>query len=102
VNVTSGTATNATAGVTQVGTAVTDATYKTESTVWKFPVDITACAIQVSVVSTGGYYSFYPGGGAVGAGPSIQATRTDAHTLFVISVWPGGAGVNFSLLVTCP
>ena len=79
-----------------------NSTTDVEATRWTFPVDISRCAIQVSVVSTGGYYAFYPGSGGVGAGPAVQATRTGTTDVYVHSVWPGGPGVDFSLLVTCP
>lgn len=102
LNWVSGKIANATPGVTEVGTATDDNTATTEATNWHFPVDVTACAIQVSVVSVGTTYSFYAGSASVGAGPAVQATRLGTNGVYVVSVWPGGAGVDFSLVVTCP
>jgi hypothetical protein len=90
--------------VTQVGTAIDNATYKTELTRWRFPVDVSACAVEVTPVNSNGIAAEYPGSGVIGSGPAAQAGHVGAYPadLWVETVWPGGTGTDFSLLVVCP
>src|SRR3954447_7622180 len=49
---------NATAGVTEVGAPTVDSASKQQQTIWAFPVDVTSCSIQVSVLIAGYYDAF--------------------------------------------
>jgi hypothetical protein len=85
---------NATNGVTQVGSAVENATDHTEVTRWRYPVDLSACAVEVTPVNSNGTAS----------GPAAQAGHVGGYAadLWVETLWPGGTGIDFSLLVVCP
>ena len=63
-------------------------------------VEISTCAVQVSVAGQGYHYAVFSG-----AGPIAQVSRVtgDNTVLWVITTEPGvDTGTDFSLLVACP
>jgi Collagen triple helix repeat (20 copies) len=85
---------NATTGIT-LTSDVTDATANTETVGLKLPVDISACGVSVTPVTT----NAFPAGT-----PQAQAYRTTSSTTLVTVMTKGGTapGIDFSLTVICP
>ena len=84
---------NATTGIT-LTSDVTDTTAQTETVGLKLPVDITACGITVSPVTTNA---------AATGTPTAQAWRTTGSPTQVTVFTKGSTapGIDFSLTVTC-
>jgi hypothetical protein len=95
------TALNASAGVVLSGPPVDTPVEHSQITTWEFPVDLTNCALEVSTASQNGTY-FVEGGPPPGPIAQVGRNPDDPRSVSVYTVWPGGTGTDFSLLVTCP